>query len=155
MSRIFRRNFAIVVLLCFSADAFSQDSLTIAREYLESGYKNFAFCRCLYSSNSKDSTIVKEFVSNDGSAAGYFDVVDIGLEHSIMLDSLARKYSRKYYPSKYDNPLLLMKCLDFYNSAELKDSINSILNRYKEYYSESDQLEYFYKRAMFRKEHMK
>lgn len=45
-----------------------------------------------------------------------------------------------------------MKCLDFYNSAELKDSVNSILNRDKEYYSE---LEYYYKRAMIRKENMK
>ena len=69
-----------------------------------------------------------------------------------MLDSLARKYSNKYYASKYDNPLLLMKCLDFYNSAELKDSVNSILNRDKEYYSE---LKYYYKRAMIRKENMK
>lgn len=143
---------ALIVLLCFNVDVFSQDTLTIVRDYLESGYKDFAFCRCLYRSNSKDSTIIKDFVSKDGSTAGYFEVVNIGLENSIMLDSLARKYSNKYYASKYDNPLLLMKCLDFYNSAELKDSVNSILNRDKEYYSE---LEYYYKRAMIRKENMK
>lgn len=145
---------ALVALLCFSAEAFSQDSLTIAREYIESGLKDYAFCRCLYSSNSKDSTIVKNFISNDGSAAGYFEVVGIGFDHSIMLDSLARKYSRKYYASKYGMPLLLMKCLDFYNSAELKDSINSIIDRNKEYYLESE-LKYYYKRAMIRKENMK
>ncbi len=143
---------ALIVLLCFNVDVFSQDTLTIVRDYIESGYKDFAFCRCLYRSNSKDSTIIKELVSKDGSTAGYFEVVNIGLENSIMLDSLARKYSNKYYASKYDNPLLLMKCLDFYNSAELKDSVNSILNRDKEYYSE---LEYYYKRAMIRKENMK
>ena len=145
---------ALVALLCLHADVFSQDSLTIAREYIENGFKDYAFCRCLYHSNSKDSTIIKEFVSNDGSHAGYFEVVGIGFEHSIMLDSLARKYSHKYYASKYDRPLLLMKCLDFYNSAELKDSINSILDSNKEYYFES-KLEYYYKRAMIRKENMK
>lgn len=91
---------ALIVLLCFNVDVFSQDTLTIVREYLESGYKDFAFCRCLYRSNSKDSTIIKELVSKDGSTAGYFEVVNIGLENSIMLDSLARKYSNKYYASK-------------------------------------------------------
>lgn len=145
---------ALVVLLCFNANVFSQDSLAIAREYIESGLKDFAFCSCLYLSNSKDSTIIKEFVSNDGSAAGYFEVVDIDIDDAIMLDGLATKYATKYYASKYNNPLLLMKCLDFYNSAELKDSINSILNRDKEYYTEPGHLEYYYKRAMLRKENM-
>lgn len=142
---------ALVIVLCSGTEVFSQDSLTIVRDYIESGHKDFAFCRCLYLSNSKDSTIVKEFVANDGSAAGYFEVVDIDFDDAIMLDSLATKYATKYYASKYDNPLLLMKCLDFYNSAELKDSINSILNRDKEYYSAPYYLKYYYERAMIKK----
>lgn len=118
----------VFVLLCTLTKAFSQDTTEVVRDYIETDLRNYAFCRCL--KHSPDSVALEEFFK-DGSAAGYFNVLPIGYEEFFMLDSLASAKPREvFYPSKYNSTLTLMKCLDFYNGQELRDSVRAIVGRY-------------------------
>lgn len=119
----------VFVLLCTLTKAFSQDTTDVLRDYIETDLRNYAFCRCL--ELSPDSVALEEFFTKDGSAAGYFNVLPIGYEEFFMLDSLASAKPREvFYPSKYNSTLTLMKCLDFYNGQELRDSVRAIVGRY-------------------------
>jgi hypothetical protein len=70
-----------------------------------------------------------------------------------MLDSLASAKPREvFYPSKYNSTLTLMKCLDFYNGQELRDSVRAIVGRYDaEELNDKD----IYERAMSKKNNWK
>lgn len=122
--------YVVLVFLCTLTKSFSQDTTEAVRDYIETDLRNYAFCRCL--EHSPDSVALKSFLHDkDGSAAGYFNVLPIGYEEFFMLDSLASAKPREvFYPSKYNSTLTLMKCLDFYNGQELRDSVRAIVERF-------------------------
>lgn len=121
--------YVVLVFLCTLTNSYSQDTTEVVRDYIETDLRNYAFCRCL--ELSPDSVALEEFFTKDGSAAGYFNVLPIGYEEFFMLDSLASAKPREvFYPSKYNSTLTLMKCLDFYNGQELRDSVRAIVGRY-------------------------
>ncbi|MEE0996304.1 MAG: hypothetical protein U0L74_02875 [Paludibacteraceae bacterium] len=122
--------YVVLVFLCTLTKSFSQDTTEVVRDYIETDLRNYAFCRCL--EHSPDSVALKSFLHDkDGSAAGYFNVLPIGYEEFFMLDSLASAKPREvFYPSKYNSTLTLMKCLDFYNGQELRDSVRAIVERF-------------------------
>lgn len=121
--------YVVLVFLCTLTNSYSQDTTEVVRDYIETGLKDFAFCRCL--EHSPDSVALEEFFTKDGSAAGYFNVLPIGYEGFFMLDSLASaKPCEVLYVSKYNKSLILTKCLDFYNGQELRDSVRAIVGRF-------------------------
>ena len=147
----------VFVLLCTLTKAFSQDTTEVVRDYIETDLRNYAFCKCL--EHSPDSVALKSFLHDkDGSAAGYFNVLPIGYEEFFMLDSLASAKPREvFYPSKYNSTLTLMKCLDFYNGQELRDSVRAIVERFiiDERNIEELNDKYLYERAISKKNNWK
>ena len=144
--------YVVLVFLCTLTKSFSQDTTEVVRDYIETDLRNYAFCRCL--EHSPDSVALKSFLHDkDGSAAGYFNVLPIGYEEFFMLDSLASAKPREvFYPSKYNSTLTLMKCLDFYNGQELRDSVRAIVGRFDaEELNDKD----LYERAMSKKNNWK
>lgn len=145
--------YVVLVFLCTLTKSFSQDTTEVVRDYIETDLRNYAFCRCL--EHSPDSVALKSFLHDkDGSAAGYFNVLPIGYEEFFMLDSLASAKPREvFYPSKYNSTLTLMKCLDFYNCQELRDSVRAIVERFmidEEYIEELNDKD-IYERAIIKK----
>lgn len=122
--------YVVLVFLCTLTNSYSQDTTEVVRDYIETDLRNYAFCKCL--KHSPDSVALKSFLHDkDGSVAGYFEVLPIGYEDFFMLDSLASAKPREvFYPSKYNSTFTLMKCLDFYNGQELRDSVRAIVERY-------------------------
>lgn len=121
--------YVVLVFLCTLTNSYSQDTTEVVRDYTETALRDYAFCKCL--EHSPDSVALEDFFTKDGSAAGYFNVLPIGYEEFFMLDSLASAKPREvFYPSKYNSTLTLMKCLDFYNGQELRDSVRAIVERY-------------------------
>ena len=116
-------------------------------------FKRYAFCKCL--EHSPDSVALKSFLHDkDRSAAGYFEVLPIDYDDFFMLDSFASAKPREViYQSKYNSTLTLMKCLDFYNCQELRDSVRVIVERFMidEEYIEELNDKYIYERAMSKK----
>ena len=144
--------YVVLVFLCTLTNSYSQDTTEVVRDYIETDLRNYAFCRCL--EHSPDSVALEEFFTKDGSAAGYFNVLPIGYEEFFMLDSLASaKPCEVLYVSKYNKSLTLMKCLDFHNCQELRDSVRAIVGRFMivEEYIEELNDKYLYKRAIFKK----
>ncbi|AKQ44931.1 hypothetical protein TH63_03705 [Rufibacter radiotolerans] len=84
--------------------------------------KRVAFCSCLYKSNPKS-----DFWENEGSAAGYFETGNFGIDAMETIDSMALEISKKKYSSKLDKRLDIMKCMDFYNSKELEDKVKMLV----------------------------
>ena len=80
--------------------------------------KNYAFCRCLQLTYEGDSLFNK-----DGSSSGYFETGAYNIEVYSMVDSVSKVYSQKVYKSYGNYFLGIMKCLDFYNSNELKNLV--------------------------------
>ena len=85
--------------------------------------KNQAFCDCYYEATKNESVKYK-----DGSS--YVQVIDLKEEYIFgnenyrkMIDNWAKKEYKSY---DSNNNLYLMKCLDFYNSKELKKFIDSV-----------------------------
>ena len=102
---------------------FAQDTTAILREHIEDGFKNYAFCKCIKYARFGNLPIKDPLLSKDGSLAGYWEIHYPISYYSDAIDSLAYKYSQRFYPSLPEKPLIIMKCLDFYNSKELNDSI--------------------------------
>ena len=140
----------VFVLLCTLTKAFSQDTTEVVRDYTETALRDYAFCKCL--EHSPDSVALKSFLHDkDRSAAGYFEVLPIDYDDFFMLDSLASAKPREViYQSKYNSTLTLMKCLDFYNCQELRDSVRAIVERFiiDERYIEELNDKYLYERAI-------
>jgi len=80
--------------------------------------KNYAFCKCLQFIYEGDSLFNK-----DGSSSGYFETGAYNIEVYSMVDSVSKVYSQKVYKSYGNYFLGIMKCLDFYNSNELKNLV--------------------------------
>src|ERR1043166_2436271 len=99
--------FILSGFISFSQKNISKD-LTKRRLQL----KNYAFCSCIYNVD----TTKRQTMVDDGSMSGYFEISDYEFEAYNILDILAKKYASKKYSSKFNKPLGLMKCLDFYNS---------------------------------------
>lgn len=112
-----------IFFVCSHLACFAQDTTAIIREYIEDGFKNYAFCKCLKRARFGNLTIKDSLLSNDGSASGYLETRYPIWDYSNAIDSLAYKYSQRFYPSMTGESLIIMKCLDFYNSKELNDSI--------------------------------
>lgn len=145
--------YVVLVFLCTLTNSYSQDTTEVVRDYTETALRDYAFCKCL--EHSPDSVALKSFLHDkDRSAAGYFNVLPIGYEEFFMLDSLASAKPREvFYPSKYNSTLTLMKCLDFYNGQELRDSVRAIVERFMidEEYIEELNDKYLYERAIKKK----
>lgn len=99
--------------------------------------KNAAFCSCIgiEENKIKEETNKKYVPIPDGSYTGYMNYSNLGEEIFLKnpkLDKLIEKWSQKQYdtePTEDENSktyMLYMKCLDFYNSKELNDYIDSI-----------------------------
>lgn len=149
--------YVVLVFLCTLTNSYSQDTTEVVRDYTETALRDYAFCKCL--EHSPDSVALKSFLHDkDGSAAGYFNVLPIGYEEFFMLDSLASAKPREvFYPSKYNSTLTLMKCLDFYNGQELRDSVRAIVERFmidEEYIEELNDKD-LYERAISKKNNWK
>lgn len=112
-----------IFFVCSHLACFAQDSTAIIREHLEDGFKNYAFCKCIKYARFGNLPIKDPLLDKDGSLAGYWEIHDPIIYYSNAIDSLAYKYSQRFYPSMTGEPLIIMKCLDFYNSNELSDSI--------------------------------
>ena len=122
--------YVVLVFLCTLTNSYSQDTTEVVRDYTETALRDYAFCKCL--EHSQDSVALKSFLHDkDRSAAGYFEVLPIDYDDFFMLDSLASAKPREViYQSKYNSTLTLMKCLDFHNCQELRDSVRAIVGRY-------------------------
>ena len=82
--------------------------------------KNLAFCQC---QSRVDSNVL---AINDASAAGFKAYLAYKEEVMVDLREFTKKWvteNEKKYKSYSDSPLTNMKCLDYYNSKELKDYI--------------------------------
>jgi len=149
--------YVVLVFLCTLTNSYSQDTTEVVRDYTETALRDYAFCKCL--EHSQDSVALKSFLHDkDGSAAGYFEVLPIDYDDFFMLDSLASAKPREViYQSKYNSTLTLMKCLDFYNGQELRDSVRAIVERFiiDERYIEELNDKYLYERAISKKNNWK
>lgn len=149
--------YVVLVFLCTLTNSYSQDTTEVVRDYTETALRDYAFCKCL--EHSPDSVALKSFLHDkDRSAAGYFEVLPIDYDDFFMLDSLASAKPREViYPSKYNSTLTLMKCLDFYNCQELRDSVRAIVERFiiDERYIEELNDKYLYERAISKKNNWK
>lgn len=145
--------YVVLVFLCTLTNSYSQDTTEVVRDYIETALRDYAFCKCL--EHSQDSVALKSFLHDkDRSAAGYFEVLPIDYDDFFMLDSLASAKPREViYHGMYNSTLTLMKCLDFYNCQELRDSVRAIVERFiiDEEYIEELNDKYLYERAIFKK----
>ncbi len=85
--------------------------------------KNQAFCDCYYEATKNESVKYK-----DGSS--YVQIINLNEEYNFGNEKY-RKMINNWVKKEYDsydpkNNLYLMKCLDFYNSKELEEFIDSI-----------------------------
>lgn len=89
-------------------------------------WRNLSFCLCAYEANG----FTKEQRKNDGSVAAYFYLSHQGTEQLQKTETFIKAYleeSDTVYKSKNGSNLSLMKCIDLYNSQELKDHIKSTI----------------------------
>ena len=103
-----------------SKHTYALDSLDIELLML----KNQAFCNC-YNEALKGAE-AKLFPA-DGS--NYIQISELATKYSNdpELDKLIKSWNKKdYFSYSNDNKLYLMRCLDFYNSKELENYIDSI-----------------------------
>lgn len=101
------------------------DSLELALESELVMLKNQAFCSCFYKSLK---AVDGEISPPDGSS--YVQISELAPEYLInddRLNALIEKWVAKGYNSyDYRNKLYMMRCLDFYNSEDLKQYIDSV-----------------------------
>lgn len=106
--------FLLLVLVSFSiVSAESDDSERLDKDRLS--LKSFAVCECLARTHPELDSI---WIA-DGSISSYFQGTRYPLYVYGTMMNRAEQAARKTYSSKYNEPLHMMKCLDFYNSSEL------------------------------------
>ena len=78
-------------------------------------FKNYALSTCIADGYVSDE------VKRDGAAAAraYLEFGSLPLEAHTEATNLGRQFLKKVYPSMSGEPLVLMKCIDFYHSKEL------------------------------------
>jgi len=103
------------------AQKVSRDTIVLYQLQL----KNYAFCQC-FSSVYRTN---KDVLLQDGSLSAYFQTGHYEIQAYERIDSLAKIYSKRVYKNFDNHNLGMMKCLDFYNSQELKRTIIK-LNKY-------------------------
>ena len=133
---VMKKIITFILCLLYFANVYSQDSTIIVRNFIERKLKDYAFCSCLYHSQTEETNNLKTLLSKDGSMSGYYNVLELNHSYFESIDSLAYNQSRIVYYSKYEKPLLFMKCLDFYNSKVLIDTVKSIVDRSYEEWSD-------------------
>lgn len=113
----------IFIILFYSCliSAQSNTNQNLEKELLK--VKNQAFCDCYYQATTNEPVEYK-----DGST--YIQLINLKGEYIFQNEDYSKMitdWNKKEYKS-YDsnNNLYLMRCLDFYNSEELKKFINSI-----------------------------
>ncbi len=77
--------------------------------------KNFALGSCL-ADGYKSEEVIKDATA---AAGGYLELGDLPFEAHTEAALLGRKFLSKEYKSITGEKLILMKCIDFYNSQEL------------------------------------
>ena len=77
--------------------------------------KNYALSTCL-ADGYKSEEVVKDAAA---AARGYLEFGELPLEAYTEATLLGRKFLSKEYKSMSGEKLILMKCIDFYNSKEL------------------------------------
>lgn len=88
--------------------------------------KNQAFCDCFYKSTKIANTQVSP---PDGTSYIQLSTLVERYANDPKLNQIINKWVEKEYLSySENNKLYLMRCLDFYNSVELKTYIDSIRN---------------------------
>jgi hypothetical protein len=109
--------FFLILTMTISGCALSQNSKLEAKILKErEQLKNYAMCKCLsFCLPQGDSLLIA-----DGSMAGYFVIGHYSIDVYPLIDSLAKTNNIKALPSKEGKSLCFMKCLNFYNSLELK-----------------------------------
>ena len=108
-----------LALLCASTTTADQAAKYSATQY----FKNYALSTCIANGYTAEETV------KDASAAarGYLEFGDFPMEAHTEAVLLGREFLKRAYKSKTGEPLVLMKCVDFYHSAEL----DGIASRYR------------------------
>lgn len=113
--------FIVVIFFSINSYNYSQTkkNLSLENQIKDQRLKmrNLAFCHCMWKIDSCAS------LSNDNSAIGYINYMAYDEEIRPDVKLFTSKWvekNEKNYKSYDDSPLTIMKCLDFYNSDELK-----------------------------------
>lgn len=100
--------------LCLSSACLAQSA---SKQYSAAEYfRNYALSTCLADGYKADE------VTKDAAAAarGYVELGGFPLEAHTEATTLARTFLKREYQSMSGESLVLMKCIDFYHSRELK-----------------------------------
>lgn len=99
---------------------------SILKKYTPIQYlKNYALCTCI-ADGFESSEVIKDSAAG---ARGYHEFGDLPLEAHTEATLLGRKFLEKEYKSITGEKLILMKCIDFYNSKELDELAKKYQNK--------------------------
>ncbi len=89
-------------------------------------WRKIAFCTCIY----KATPFTSEMKRQEGTISGYLQKnEDLNIEQLDEVQSYVKRYlENENYQSKTNSSLALMKCIDFYESEELKQFISELDN---------------------------
>ena len=104
---------AAIALLTFAVTSAAQTAPP--RQSAAENFMNYALSTCL-ADGYKSEEVVKDAAA---SARGYLELGDLPLEAHTEATALGREFLKRDYQSISGQPLVLMKCLDFYHSKEL------------------------------------
>jgi hypothetical protein len=111
----------ILVILLISSCGISNQITPEKSSVNNDKLKKYAFCNCI---NYEYPNL------NDGSSSAYFETLDYGIHIFEGIDSITRIYCDSVdLKSKHNRNLILMKCLDYYNSSYLDSNIILLLNQ--------------------------
>jgi hypothetical protein len=95
-----------------------------AKQYSSIQYlKNYALCTCI-ADGFESKEVIKDAAAG---ARGYLEFGDLPLDAYTQATLLGRDFLKREYKSMTGQKLVLMKCIDFYNSKEL----NELAKRFK------------------------
>lgn len=107
--------YLIGAITLFAGCAFGQAEV---KKYTPVQYlKNYALCTCI-ADGFQSSEVVKDASAG---ARGYLEFGDLPLEAHTEATLLGREFLEKDYKSMTGEALVLMKCIDFYNSKALDE----------------------------------
>ncbi|HYE70342.1 MAG TPA: T6SS amidase immunity protein Tai4 family protein [Aquabacterium sp.] len=88
-------------------------------------FRNYALSTCLADGYQADE------IKKDAAAAarGYLELGGLPLEAHTEATQLGRDFLKREYASSSGQPLVLMKCIDFYQSPELLTIIRKYMRR--------------------------
>ncbi len=118
-SRGFNTGTKIVTAIAFLAGPLIIDALAdnLRVEYSPVQYlKNFALSTCI-AQGYKSDDVMKD---SSAAASGYLELGSFPVEAYTEAPSLGKKFLAKEYQGKHGEKLILMKCIDLFNSKELE-----------------------------------